>query len=159
MSFDICIRPGELSDAVQLVDLCPDTQFILDHCGNADPKIVNDSVVSVQDENDPFAHSKQQWLDDISALAERANVVCKISGIVARAPEVWTAADLAPTINHCLDSFGSDRVIFGGDWPVCTINATYSDWATALREVIAERSEEEQRKLLHDNAVKLYRLA
>jgi predicted TIM-barrel fold metal-dependent hydrolase len=85
-------------------------------------------------------------------------VICKISGIVARAPEQWGPEHLAPLINHCLDQFGPDRVVFGGDWPVCKLRATYRQWVTALKEVIAGRSEEDQKKLLHDNAVRLYSL-
>ena len=65
---------------------------------------------------------------------------------------------LAPLINHCLDQFGPDRVVFGGDWPVCKLRATYRQWVMALKEVIAERSEEDQKKLLPDNAVRLYSL-
>lgn len=57
-----------------------------------------------------------------------------------------------------LDSFGPDRVVFGGDWPVCLLVASYRQWLTALKEVISERKRSEQRKLLHDNAVKIYRL-
>lgn len=155
LSFDLCMRPGELGDAVKLVDQCPETQFILDHCGNADPYIVAGEV----GEESSMPHTRQQWMDDIGALAERPNVVCKISGIIARArPGDWTASDLAPTINHCLDSFGPDRVVFGGDWPVCTLGAPYSSWVNALKIVIADRSEAEQRKLLHDNAARIYRL-
>lgn len=151
-SFDLCLRPAELGDAVKLVDQCPGTQFILDHCGNADPYIVAGASAGGD-------HTRQQWLDDIQALAERSNVVCKISGIIARAqPGDWTASDLAPTINHCLAAFGPDRVVFGGDWPVCTLGAPYSSWVSALKIVIAQRSEADQRKLLHDNAQRIYRL-
>ena len=156
LSFDICIRPGELGDAVQLVDQCPDTRFILDHCGNADPLVVSGARESAAD--DPFEHGREQWQRDMAALGQRENVVCKVSGIVARVPAEWSAQDLAPTVDHCLDSFGPDRVVFGGDWPVCTLGAPLSAWATALREIIADRSEAEQLKLLHDNAARLYRL-
>jgi predicted TIM-barrel fold metal-dependent hydrolase len=95
----------------------------------------------------------------MQALANRPNVICKISGIIARVTPGWSAATLAPTVNHCLDVFGPDRVVFGGDWPVCTLGASYREWATALREIIAERSERDQRKLLHDNAEQFYQLA
>ena len=159
LSFDICLRPAELADGVKLAAQCPDTQFILDHCGNPDPNVINGADPGPNDGSNPFWHEADQWWQDLAALAEQPNVVCKISGIVARASEHWSAVDLAATINHCLDSFGPDRVIFGGDWPVCTLAATYREWATALREVIKDRSEEDQRKLLHDNAVRLYRLA
>ncbi|HYW80138.1 MAG TPA: amidohydrolase family protein, partial [Thermoguttaceae bacterium] len=70
----------------------------------------------------------------------------------------WTADDLAPTVEHCLEVFGPDRVVFGGDWPVCTRVASLRQWITALRQIIAGRPEEEQRKLLHDNAVRFYGL-
>lgn len=158
LSFDLCPRPAELGDAVKLVDQCPDTQFILDHCGNANFYIVKSVGNAPQDPNNPPAHTRQQWMDDIQALAQRSNVVCKISGIIAQAQPGWTPQDLAPTINHCLDSFGPDRVIFGGDWPVCTLGASYAQWVNALKEVIAMRSQAEQRKLLHDNAVRIYGL-
>ncbi|MEM7533781.1 MAG: amidohydrolase family protein [Chloroflexota bacterium] len=156
LSFDICIRPQELSDAAKLVAACPNTQFILDHCGNADPNIINGSVQPESGEDDTYIHTKEQWMADMNTLAGYPNVVCKVSGIVARAPEGWVPNDLAPTINHCLDSFGPDRVIFGGDWPVCTLGATYEAWASGLRAVIAGRSEEDQRKLLYENAAALY---
>jgi predicted TIM-barrel fold metal-dependent hydrolase len=160
LTFDLCLRPGELGDAVKLVDQCPGTNFIVDHCGNADLYIVADpNSPATADPANPFSHTRQQWMDDIKALADRPNVVCKISGIIARVqPGNWTASDLAPTINHCMDSFGPDRVVFGGDWPVCTLGAPYSSWVNALKIVIASRSETEQRKLLHDNAVRVYRL-
>ena len=156
MSFDLCIRPAELADTLALVDQCPDTQFILDHCGNADPNIINGTMA--HDPENSGSHSKEQWLCDIKALGEREHVVCKISGIIARAPEGWGPDTLAPTVNHCLDSFGPDRVIFGGDWPVCTLGASFGAWAQALREIIAHRPEEAQRKLLAANAERIYSL-
>lgn len=157
LSFDLCLRPAELSDAVKLVDQCPGTRFVVDHCGNADFYIV--AAIDTQS-SEPPSHTRQQWLDDMQALAQRPNVICKISGIIARAiPGQWSAATLAPTVNHCLDAFGPDRVVFGGDWPVCTLGASYREWVTALREIIAGRSEQDQRKLLHDNAEAFYRLA
>jgi L-fuconolactonase len=154
--FDLCLRPSELSDAVELVEQCPDTLFVLDHCGNADPQIVNGNAGLEAD--NPFSHTREQWLSDIEALGENDNVVCKISGIVARAPEGWTAETLAPTVNHCIESFGVDGVVFGGDWPVCTLVAGLDEWVAAMRQIIADRSEADQQKILHDNAVRLYGL-
>jgi L-fuconolactonase len=143
MSFDICIRPGELSDAVKLIDACPGTRFILDHCGNGDVQ----------------AKDITQWKKDMADVAKRKNVVGKVSGIVVNAtPGKWTAADLAPIIKHTLDVFGPDRVMFGGDWPVCTKAATYRQWVEALKSLVYDRSVEEQQKLFHDNAVRFYGL-
>lgn len=154
MSFDLCLRPGELGDGKRLVELCPDTRFILDHCGNADVNAFRPpSARGAQ----PPSHDPDQWRRAIEGLAGRPNIICKISGIVARAPAGdWSAELLAPVINHCLDAFGPDRVVFGGDWPVCLRGASYRRWVEALREIIQERSTEQQRKLLHDNAAKFY---
>ena len=105
-------------------------------------------------------HQVDKWKRDIEALAKRENVICKISGLIARAPKKdWKVEDLAPAIDFCLDAFGPDRVIYGGDWPVCKVTAPYREWVRALKEIIASRSRTDQKKLLHDNAVKFYGLA
>ena len=156
MSFDLCLRPSELGDAVGLVDQCLGTRFIVDHCGNADPQIVNGAAE--YDPANPFSHTKEQWQRDMAALGAREHVVCKVSGIIARAPAGWSADTLAPTVNHCLDSFGPDRVVFGGDWPVCNFGASLGAWVAALREIVSGRPEEEQAKLLAGNAEWLYGL-
>ena len=155
--FDLCMRPSELGDAVALVEQCSDTLFIVDHCGNADPQIVSGDVEP--DLENPFSHDRQQWMDDMQALGAHDNVVCKLSGIVARAPQGWTAETLAPTVEHCIASFGVDGAVFGGDWPVCTLGAPLGEWVAALRQIVKGHSEEEQRRILHDNAVRLYGLA
>jgi L-fuconolactonase len=143
LSFDLCMRPADLPDAARLIDACPDTRFILDHCGNAD----------VQGKD--LTH----WRRAMERLAGKKDLTCKVSGIVAGArPERWTADDLAPVVNHTLDVFGPDRVVFGGDWPVCTLAATYKQWVEALRAIVRERKAADQRKLFHDNARIVYRL-
>lgn len=155
LSYDLCMRPGELADAVTLAEKCPDTQFILDHCGNADP------VAFLPRDRRPRApeHDLAAWRKDITALAGRRNVVCKISGIIARAPENFSLVELlSPVVNSCLDAFGPDRVIFGSDWPVCLLGASLARWVETLRTIVAKRPEEEQKKLFSENAVKLYRL-
>jgi predicted TIM-barrel fold metal-dependent hydrolase len=142
-SFDLCMRPGELLDGAKLIDACPGTRFILDHCGNGDVQ----------------AKDLTQWKKDIAEVAKRKNVVGKVSGIVVNAtPGKWTADDLAPIINHTLSVFGPERVMFGGDWPVCTKAATYKQWVEALKMIVKERPASEQRKLFHDNAVVFYGL-
>ena len=70
----------------------------------------------------------------------------------------WGDKTLAPTVDHCLDQFGEDRVFLGGDWPVCTLGAPLGEWIASLRRIIASRPESLQRKLLHDNAERIYRL-
>jgi L-fuconolactonase len=144
--WDLCMRPDELMDGAKLADKCPDTKIVLDHCGN----------LSVQNEDKKL---RKKWQKGVKALAERPNVICKISGIIATADkDNWSAADLAPNMNFCMDTFGEDRVIFAGDWPVCTLTAPFGGWLNALKEIVKKRSPEFQKKLFHDNAVKFYEL-
>jgi len=154
LSFDLCLRPGELRDAVRLVDQCPDTRFILDHCGNADPKAFWSA-----DRGGAPAHDPDLWRRAMDALGRREQVVCKISGIIARVPPAgWSADDLAPIVKHCLEAFGSERVVFGSDWPVCRVGAELAQWVNALRSIIQDRPLQLQRNLLHANAQRIYRL-
>lgn len=153
-SFDLCMRATEISDGAKLCDLCPDTRFILDHCGNGDVKAFH---VQKRIEKKPD-HDAESWKKDIAEIAKRKNCICKISGVIAQLPKGWGAEALAPIINHCLDSFGPDRVIFGSDWPVCLMGASYKDWVVGLKAIIASRPLAEQKKLLSENAIKFYKL-
>lgn len=144
LSWDICIRPGELTDAAKLVSECPGTRFILDHCGNA-----------------PILDGKkmEQWKKDIAKVAERKNVVGKVSGIIAQVKKGdWSVEQLAPAVKHTIDVFGWDRVMFASDWPVCTLGAALKDWVAAAKEIVNDQSELNQRKLFGDNAIKFYGL-
>ncbi len=141
--FDLCMRVDELKDACRLVELCPGTRFILDHCGNVRFESADHT----------------QWKRDMDSLAQYANVMCKVSGVADSATrENWTPDELAPVINHVLDTFGPDRVMFAANWPVCTSGTTFRKWVEALKSVVRERPGEHQRKLFHDNAVNYYEL-
>jgi predicted TIM-barrel fold metal-dependent hydrolase len=140
--FDICIRPQELEHAARLIDLCPDTTFVLDHCGNPD-----------------VCGNLSAWKAGVAEVAERENVFCKVSGFVTTVRKgEWTPRDLAPVVDHVFAEFGADRLLFAGDWPVCTLATSYKGWFDALAVVIQSRSEEEKRRLFHDNAARLYGL-
>jgi L-fuconolactonase len=157
LSFDLCMRPTELADGVALAKECPDTRFIVDHCGNADVKAFFKAGDPRLGDKKP-GHEAAAWKRDIAALAGQPNVICKISGIIAQVPKTWSADDLAPIVNNCLDSFGPDRVIFGSDWPVCLLGAPLNEWLAALRQIIAGRSAADQQKLLSGNAIRFYGL-
>jgi len=153
LSFDLCLRPTELASGVELARCCPDTRFIVDHCGNADPKALGKTA---SDEK-PW-HEAEPWKREMAALADLDNTICKISGIVARAPQGWRSDDLAPIVNHCLDSFGPDRVVFGSDWPVCLLGGSLRQWMDAADEIVSRRPDEEQARFWRDNARRWYRL-
>lgn len=143
LTFDLCMRHSDLQDAVKLTAKCPDTRFVLDHCGNP----------NVQ------AKDHTAWKKDLEALAKNKNVIIKISGILFTAKKgEWTPEQLAPIVNHCIDTFGPDRAIFASDWPVCTVGGTYKQWLDAVKTITKNRKEEERKKLFHDNAAKFYGL-
>jgi L-fuconolactonase len=147
LCFDLCMRPAEMIDAVRLIEKCPHTRFVIDHCGNWDVQSTD-------------GNARREWERSMRAAAEHSNVVCKISGILATARVgKWKPADLEPTVNFCLDTFGERRVLFGGDWPVCTLTGTWRRWLEAMESIVARRSPEFRRRLFHDNAVQFYKLA
>jgi predicted TIM-barrel fold metal-dependent hydrolase len=143
LSFDICVLARQLPVAINLVSHCPDVTFVLDHCGVPQ---VKEKIL------DP-------WRLHMAELAKFSNVFCKVSGLVAYAdPATWTADDLRPYVEHVIACFGWDRVLFGSDWPVCTLSATYAQWVEALRSITQDAGEANQKKLFHDNAIRVYRL-
>ncbi len=146
LSYDLCVRAADLPNFVKLVDQCPGTRFILDHCGNPQAKFTDEQWSA--------------WKKNTAALAAKKNVMCKVSGFLANGWEKgkWKAEDIAPVVHHITETFGWDRVMFGGDWPVVLAAGSYADWLTALRQIIKDKPEADQKKLLHDNAVKFYRL-
>jgi L-fuconolactonase len=119
---------------------------VLDHCGNA-----------------PVGGTEAQrmaWQQGLEQVAACPNTIVKISGIIAATtPETPFVEQLAPWINHTLDTFGPERVIFASDWPVCTLRASLSDWVTTLKTLVAARPVADQRKLFSENAIRFYGLS
>ena len=155
LTFDINVAPELLSEAIRIADDCPDTKFIVDHCGNADPVAFLPTASPAPREP---KHAADLWKRDMEALAKRKNVVCKISGVVDEVPEGWTRESITAIVDFCLDTFGPDRVVFASDWPVCLRGATLKEWLDALWAVVQDRPVEELKKLFYDNAVHTYNL-
>jgi predicted TIM-barrel fold metal-dependent hydrolase len=97
LPFDLCVLPHQIPKAMALADLSPDVQFVLDHCGVPDIK----------------GDAQHPWREHITEIARRPNVVAKISGVVAYAGEEWTAETLRPWVEHTIEAFGWDRVVWG----------------------------------------------
>ena len=141
--FDLCVRSDQLDKAIALADVAPDVQFVLDHCGNPGVK----------------AGAEQPWRGLIGELARRPNVAAKISGIVTNADEAsWTAEDLRPYVEHVIACFGWDRVVWGSDWPVCTLSVPLSTWVAATHALMRGCSESERERLYSANARRLWAL-
>lgn len=143
LTFDVCVLARQLPVALELIRRCPEVSFLLDHCGVPDVK----------------AQAFDPWRAQLRELAELPNVACKISGLVAYAdPQRWTVADLRPFVEHVIACFGWNRVVWGGDWPVCTLSAPLRRWVEATHELVSSASPDERAGLFHRNAERIYRV-
>jgi L-fuconolactonase len=145
LSFDLCLRNDQLEFGAELINLCPRTRFILDHCGNP-----HNGTLDLEG-----------WRKAIAkvAQAKNPNVVCKVSGLYGNVTaSEWPAERLAPIVRGVIDLFGWDRVIFASDWPVVNLGASLKVWVDALKQIIRADRAEDQKKLFRDNAVAFYRL-
>lgn len=141
--YDILIFEKQLPAAIQLVDHHPGQVFVLDHI--AKPRIAENILTP--------------WKENISKLAERPNVYCKISGIVTEADFTrWTKEQLYPYMNTVMEAFGPDRLMFGSDWPVCLVACDYIEWLSLVKDWLGHLTVDEQAMILGGNAVRVYRL-
>jgi L-fuconolactonase len=144
LHFEICSKgDAQFANAVELARRCPNVRFMLDHIGkpHIDRKLM------------------EPWRTHLRALASLPNTWCKVSGLVNEADmNQWKAGDLTPYLDAVVDAFGFDRLCFGGDWPVCTLAATYRRWFDTLAAYMDRHSATDRRKLFRDTAVKFYRL-
>jgi L-fuconolactonase len=155
-TFDLCMRPTELGDAVQMARECPDTRFVVDHCGNGDAKAF---AQKLRPSWKKPAHGASEWSRQMEALSKLPNVYCKISGVIEPFPVgEWETADIAPVVNFCLDAFGADRVVFGSNWPVCLLGGPLTSWVSSLEEILSGRSVDFRNALWSGNARRIYRL-
>ena len=144
LTFDLCLQARQLPYTVELVKACPGVQFILDHCANPE---IRTGISGM-------------WRDQIAELASYPNVACKISGLVNNGDwERWKTEDLRPAVEWVLACFGWDRVMFGSDWPVCTVASSFQRWVEALTELTSTASAENRARLFVGNARRFYRLS
>ena len=140
LSFELCANHAQLPAAIELVKATPDVQHALNHCGGPDIK----------------GGQFEPWATYVRELAAFENVHCKVSGIVTTASENWTREELKPYIQHLIEVFSYDRVMFGSDWPVCTLAATYQEWVAALSWAVEDASDTEKNRLFYENASEFY---
>ncbi len=144
-SFDICINHTQMGGVIGLVERCPDVRFVLDHIGKPDIR----------------GGFFEPWATQLATLARYAYVDCKVSGLVTEADHHrWTAEDLKPYIDHVIECFGFDRLMYGSDWPVACQASDYPRWVetlgNALEALGADRGEIEA--LFRETAIRVYRL-
>jgi L-fuconolactonase len=142
LAFDLLVRARELSAAIDLVRRFPEGRFVLDHL--AKPPIASGFSLP--------------WRTAFLEIAGCRNVWCKVSGLVTEGDWTgWAAADFDAYTNLALESFGPNRLIFGSDWPVCTLAATYAD-VKAIASRFVETSPELANRFFSLNAIDAYRL-
>jgi L-fuconolactonase len=143
LAFDICILHHQMANVIKMVRQCPEVRFVLDHIGKPGIK----------------AGIFDPWRHELKELASMPNVHCKISGVTTEADHKnWTREQLKPYIAYTIDTFGFDRVMYGGDWHVSELAGTYPQWVEIVDWVTEGASKEEKRKLFRDNAINFYRL-
>ncbi|MFD8388200.1 amidohydrolase family protein [Streptomyces sp. NPDC059680] len=141
--YDLVVLPHQLPACVEVAHALPQLTFVLDHLGK--PLIA-------AGEHDP-------WASALRALAALPNTVAKLSGLATEAdPASWTTADLRPYTDTALEAFGPDRLMFGSDWPVCTLAATYNDVCTAMAELTADLGDADRHALFEGTATAVYGL-
>lgn len=143
LTFDICMLARQLPLAARLADACPNTRLVLDHCGV--PDIAGGGL-------DP-------WRANIRELAKREHLHCKISGIIAYAAAGAISPDtFRPYVEHVIACFGWNRVVFGGDWPVCNLTGSLGRWCEILDAIVAQESAANRARLFSENARAVYRV-
>jgi L-fuconolactonase len=142
--YELLTRPHQLPAAVRAVRAVPDGRFVLDHCSK--PPIASGVL--------------EPWATAVRELAAEPNVTCKLSGLVTEADHArWAPADLAPYAEVVLGAFGAERVMFGSDWPVCLLAASYAEVVDAARRLIDGCSAAERQHVLAGTATIVYGLA
>jgi L-fuconolactonase len=143
LSFDICILHQQMPSVIKMVEQCPQVRFVLDHIGKPAIK----------------ARLLDPWRRHMKELARLPNVHCKISGVITEADHgKWTRDELKPYIAHATESFGFERVMYGGDWHVLGLASPYPQWVEIVDWVVDGATAQEKRKLFRDNAIRFYRL-
>ena len=143
MTFDLCVLARQLPVALELVSSCPDTLFILDHCGV--PDISGGGFDS--------------WRKSVSEIAERPNLYCKLSGLTAYTGSTSDFAEsIHPYVDHVLEVFGPSRMVWGSDWPVVNLGAGLRGWLDLTETILGGLSPDESEKIGHRNARRIYRL-
>ncbi len=142
-TYDILVFPHQLGAVLELVKRFPNQKFVIDHM--AKPYI-----------KDGFFEG---WAVLINEIGKCENVFCKLSGIITEADyNTWTKAQIQPYLDHVLSAFGTSRLMFGSDWPVCLVAGTYTQVKQLITHFISKLTQNEQQQIMGGNAVSFYNL-
>lgn len=142
-TYDILIFPDQLQFTKKFINSFPYQPFVIDHL--AKPYIRDQKI--------------DQWKSDIKSIAQFENVFCKVSGMVTEANwKQWKAADFRPYLDVILEAFGPERLMFGSDWPVCLVAASYAEMIDIVKSYFSSLSNSEQEAFWGGNARRFYKL-
>ncbi len=143
LTYDILIYPNQLKEAIKLVEVFPKQKFVLNHLGK--PSIKNKEITD--------------WETNITILASHKNVFCKLSGLVTETNwSTWKEEEFTPYLDVVFKAFGSKRLLFGSDWPVCLLASNYIKVVTLIENYIDFLPQKEQAAIMGNNAVKFYNI-
>lgn len=142
LAFDALVLPRHLGQLFELLKRYPNMRSVIDH--GAKPEI-RDNTFS-------------DWATGMAALANGTNAYCKLSGLVTEAAQDWTTENLRPYVDHLLDTFGPQRLIWGSDWPVCTLASSYDRWVDTTETLLATQTDADRVAILGGNAANFYNL-
>jgi L-fuconolactonase len=142
LTFDALVRPRHLANLRRLLARHPDLRVVIDHA--AKPEIA--------------AGRREPWAGDMAALARETRAWVKLSGLLTEDGANWSVDRLRPYVDHLLEHFGAERLIFGSDWPVVTLRAGYADWLAAAHALLAGLDQAAQSRVLGLNAIACYGL-
>lgn len=142
--YDILIFAKHLQNTIQFVDQHPNQIFVVDHIAKPTIKVNQFDI---------------EWDKYIRELAKRENVYCKLSGVITEIRDSeWNMELIQPYFDTVLESFGPNRLMFGTDWPVCRLRIEYPEWASVVRKLINELSENDRNAIMSTTANKVYKL-
>jgi len=143
LSYDLLVHTRHLKHARTAVDHCPDLRFVIDHL--AKPPIASGEI--------------DEWARQMKEIAIAPNVWCKLSGLVTEASRTsWRVEDFIPYVDRALEYFGPQRLMFGSDWPVCLLAASYEQVIEVFQTLLADLSDEERELIFAKNASQFYRI-
>ena len=143
LSYDLLVHTRHLKHIPRLAESCPDLSLVIDHL--AKPPIASNEIA--------------EWSQAFRPLALFPNINCKLSGLVTEANwNSWQQEDMRPVVDVALESFGPDRMMFGSDYPVCLLAASYDRVLDSFQEILKSLSDADRDKIFSQNAEKFYRL-
>lgn len=143
LTYDLLLYPHQIREANELVQAFPDQPFVIDHCAKPDVKhLITPS-----------------WKADMQAIARHPNVYCKLSGLFTEARwKEWSAADFYPFLDVVFEAFGTNRLMFGTDWPVILLSGMYVQWKSLLEKYMEHLVPEIKDQVFGLNAAKFYNI-